>query len=115
NAAESDATVIFTVGSLTGGSKRTAEFAKRHGRPFLHLSLAPGREEMAAEKLADFTRRHHVVRLNVAGSRESKAPGIHALAYNVLDIALDRLGSPPSGSRVLANPNVLSSDQALFS
>ncbi|MEI6605744.1 MAG: putative molybdenum carrier protein [Verrucomicrobiota bacterium] len=94
NAAESDATVIFTVGSLTGGSKRTAEFAKRHGRPFLHLSLAPGRDGMAAEKLADFIRRHRVVRLNVAGSRESKAPGIHAQACNVLDITLDRLGSP---------------------
>lgn len=98
NAAESDATVIFTVGSLTGGSKRTAEFAKRHGRPFLHLPLAPGREAMAAEKLADFIRMHRVASLNVAGSRESKAPGIHTLACSVLDITLNLLESPLPGS-----------------
>jgi len=97
NAADSDATVIFTVGSLSGGSKRTAEFAKRHGRPFLHLSLVAGREGMAAEKLANFICLHRVSSLNVAGSRESKAPGIHTLASRVLGIALDLLKSPLSG------------------
>ena len=88
NAADSDATVIFTVGSLSGGSKRTADFAKKHGRPFLHLSLVAGCEGLAAAKLTGFIRMHRVARLNVAGSRESKAPGIHALACAVLDLAL---------------------------
>lgn len=97
NAADSDATVIFTVGGLSGGSKRTAEFAKRHGRPFLHLSLVAGREEIAAEKLADFIRLHRLSSINVAGSRESKAPGIHALASRVLDMALDLLRFPLHG------------------
>ncbi|MEI6606716.1 MAG: putative molybdenum carrier protein [Verrucomicrobiota bacterium] len=122
NAAESDATVIFTIGSLTGGSKRTAEFAKRHRRPFLHLSLVPGRETLTAEKLADFIRMHRVARLNVAGSRESKAPGIHALVCRVLDITLCLLlWSLHSSStallfadrapRFFEKPNVLSSTQ----
>jgi Circularly permutated YpsA SLOG family len=92
NAAESDATVIFTLGGLSGGSKRTAEFAKKHGRPFLHLSLVTGGETRAAEKLAAFVRAHRVAKLNVAGSRESKAPGIHALACMVLGLAVDLLG-----------------------
>ncbi len=91
NAADSDGTVIFTVGSLSGGSKRTAEFAKKHGRPFLHLSLVAGHERVAAEKLAGFIRTHGVARLNVAGSRESKAPGIHALTHMVLDLALSHM------------------------
>jgi predicted Rossmann fold nucleotide-binding protein DprA/Smf involved in DNA uptake len=81
NAAESDATVIFTAGALSGGSKRTAEFAKKHGRPFLHLILVPGREEHAAERLAAFVRQHRVT-----------------LASKVLDLSLDMLGfaSPES-------------------
>ncbi len=106
NAAESDATVIFTVGCLNGGSKRTAEFAKRHRRPFLHLSLVPGREPLAAEKLADFIRMHRVTSLNVAGSRESKAPGIHTLACSVLDITLNLLGLPlPDSGTARHSPN----------
>jgi hypothetical protein len=92
NAAESDATVIFTFSALSGGSKRTADFARKHGRPFLHLVLVEGREAQAAMRLAAFVRQHHVARLNVAGSRESKEPGIHARASRVLNLALDELG-----------------------
>lgn len=95
NAADSDATVIFTVGSLSGGSKRTADFAKKHGRPFLHLALVAGHERVAAEKLASFIRMHRVSRLNVAGTRESKAPGIHALAHMVIDLALAHMTEVP--------------------
>ena len=92
NAAESDATVIFTLGVLSGGSQRTADFAKRHGRPCLHLQLTEGREECAAQTLASFIRVRRVASLNVAGSREIKAPGIHALASKVLGLASDLLG-----------------------
>ena len=92
NAAESDVTVIFTFSALSGGSKRTAGFAKKHGRPILHLILVAGREEHAAERLAAFVRQHRVARLNIAGSRESKEPGIHARASRVLNLALDELG-----------------------
>jgi hypothetical protein len=36
---DTDGTVVFTVAAkLTGGSKRTAEFAARHSKPFIHLS-----------------------------------------------------------------------------
>jgi hypothetical protein len=94
NAAESDVTVIFTFSALSGGSKRTADFAKKHGRPFLHLIMVAGREEHAAERLAAFVGQHRVARLNVAGSRESKEPGIHARASKVLDLSLDLLGFP---------------------
>lgn len=39
NVRESDCTVILTVAAeLAGGSKRTADFAKKHGKPWLHLS-----------------------------------------------------------------------------
>lgn len=94
NAAESDATVIFTLGALSGGSKRTADFAKKHGRPFLHVVLVGGRETQAAARLAAFVHLHRIARLNVAGSRESKEPGIHTRAFTVLGLTLDLLGIP---------------------
>lgn len=35
---DSDGTVIITIHPvLTGGSKRTAEFARKHQKPWLHL------------------------------------------------------------------------------
>jgi len=37
NVIDSDATIIFTYGKPTGGSKRTVEFAKKHHRPYLHV------------------------------------------------------------------------------
>src|SRR3954471_22263504 len=38
NVLESDGTVIFTMSSnMTGGSKNTAAFAKKHGKPRIHL------------------------------------------------------------------------------
>lgn len=91
NAARSDATVILTLGPLRGGSKRTAGFAARHRRPFLHLNLSSGDTSSAAEALASFVSAHQVRILNVAGSRESKAPGIHAAVVEVMDAALDLL------------------------
>lgn len=99
NAAESDATVIFTLGVLAGGSKRTADFAKKHRRPYLHLQLAEGSEVQAAQTLASFIRLRRVACLNVAGSRETKDPGIHVLAGKVLGLALDLLGFPLPGPK----------------
>lgn len=94
NAAESTFTVIFTLGVISGGSKRTAEFAKKHGRRFIHLQLLEDQEINAAYKLASFIHLRGNTSLNVAGSRESKEPGIHARASKVLGLALDLLGFP---------------------
>lgn len=80
NVRDSDATVIFTLSStLSAGSKRTIEFAQQYRRPCLHL-LA--QNSLAA--FSHFLRRHRVTVLNVAGSRESTAPGIAELVYERL-------------------------------
>jgi len=43
NARDSDGTVVFSVAEvLTGGSKKTVDLARKHGRPVLHLSKANG-------------------------------------------------------------------------
>ena len=84
NVRDSDATVIFTMTpELGGGSKKTAEFAEKLGRPWLHFR--PG---VAPKFLARFLARHQVRVLNVAGQRESSAPGIGALVTDTLNQAL---------------------------
>ena len=39
NVVDSDATVIFTQGKLSRGSKRTVYFCQEHGKPWLHIDL----------------------------------------------------------------------------
>ena len=77
NVVASSATSIFTNGSPTGGSKKTAEFAEKHGKPYICIDT--GKPDLeTTERLIDWTRhlRNSQIVLNVAGSRESKAPGI---------------------------------------
>lgn len=74
NVRDSDGTVIFTIApELSGGSKLTAELAARLGKPCLHLSQTRDGER-AGERLREFTRRHNVRVLNVAGPRASNEP-----------------------------------------
>lgn len=85
NIVHSDATVILSVSpKLEGGSLRTAEIARQHGRPCLHLH-----SDMAdaPRHLAKFLRHHEIRRLNVAGPRLSRAPGICEFVSRVLEEA----------------------------
>lgn len=85
NVRDSDATVIFTMTeALSGGSKRTAEFAAKLGKPWFHF-----KPRVVPKYLARFLARHEVVALNVAGSRESGAAGIGKMVANALDKALE--------------------------
>ena len=87
NARDSDGTVIFTIAcELAGGSKRTADFAKKHGKPWLHLNER-GSYESAGERLLAFIREHNIKTLNVAGSRGSKEPGVAAFVKLALEDA----------------------------
>ena len=80
NVRDSDATLIFTLGArLDGGSKRTAAFADSLGKPWLHVR--PG---VHPTYVARFLVRHGVNTLNVAGKRESVAPGIGSLVRLLL-------------------------------
>lgn len=85
NIIDSDGTVIFTIKpELTGGSKRTEDFAVKHRKPFVHLHAAvpePG------AKLADFVERHDIKTLNVAGPRASGEPTVGEFVLRVLNTA----------------------------
>src|SRR5246127_2191674 len=67
NVRDSDATVLFSIESaLTGGSKKTGEFARKHKKPNLHLCAG---DKVAAENLRAFVEEHRGKVLNVAGPR----------------------------------------------
>ena len=74
NVVDSDGTVVFSIQPLfSGGSKKTAEFPRNHGKPLLHLH--PG-TETPGQELATFIRTNGIKVLNVAGSRLSGEPRI---------------------------------------
>jgi len=79
NIKDSDATLIFSYGPPTGGSKRTVAFAEKHRKPFLPVDLDQPKENMIGKIVAWLQGiSAEDGRLNVAGSRGSKEPAIQA-------------------------------------
>lgn len=89
NVLDADGTLLVSRGRPKGGSALTAELARRHGRPLLHVDLSA-----AGANPEDSVRRwledHHIEVLNVAGPRESGAPGIGEAVRALLCAALSR-------------------------
>lgn len=84
NVRDSDATVIFTMtDDLDGGSKRTAQFADKLNRPWLHFR--PG---VHNKFFVSFLVQNDVKTLNIAGKRESSAPGMYQFVYDTLSSTL---------------------------
>jgi len=90
NIRDSDGTVIFSISEvLTGGSKKTLEFARKLGKPVLHLSMTGG-VSVAASALRRFIEDHGFRVLNVAGPRGSKEPEVGSFVKAVLDKMFDQ-------------------------
>lgn len=90
NVRDSDGTVILSLAeTLTGGSRKTAELAQQHGKPWLHLARETDRGD-AGEQLRCFTQEHDIRVLNVAGPRASTEPEVGEFVRAVLDLAFLR-------------------------
>ena len=88
NVRDSDGTVIFTVMTrLTGGSKNTADLARKHHKPCLHLYAAGTADPV--KELRKFIRSNRIKVLNVAGSRASKEPVLGNFVKHVLSQVLE--------------------------
>jgi hypothetical protein len=102
NVRDSDGTVVFTFAKVpTGGSLKTINLCKKHGKPCLHISRGC---YDPAERIIKFVNESDIKVLNVAGSRESKDPGIYEWVKKVLAGAFfwsedhpDMLGGPGEG------------------
>ncbi len=94
NVRDSDGTVILSLSrTLTGGSRRTAELAQQHGKPWLHLSKDANKGN-AGERLRRFVQQHHIRVLNVAGPRASTEPDIGEFVTTTLDLAFGAPSRP---------------------
>jgi len=91
NVRDSDATLVLTLGAPDMGTDLTIAAAAAWAKPCAVVDLTvPGIEAVAR----DWLRRVQPRRLNVAGPRESSAPGLygraHALLLNVFrDVGID--------------------------
>ncbi|MGD9782930.1 MAG: putative molybdenum carrier protein [Kiritimatiellia bacterium] len=92
NVVDSDGTVIFTYGKPDGGSLLTIAFAKQHGKPCLKVDLNQPHDVVVA-RVVRWAKRNlpAAAVLNVAGSRRSKAPGIHFIVKRAMLDVLARV------------------------
>ncbi len=81
NVEDSDGTLILTQGSLSGGTLLTLKLARKHRKPYILVDLA---EEADASSVQEWCQKYRVGILNIAGPRESEAPGIYHRAFSFL-------------------------------
>jgi len=84
NVIDSDGTLIIFEGRMSGGTALTLRFARALGKPCLAIDLRKN-ESNAAGAICLWMRHHHIAVLNVAGPRESQAPGIYARSFALLE------------------------------
>ncbi len=96
NVRDADATLILARGALRGGTLLTARLAEASGKPLYRVDFAASPEPDAARA---WLRTHAVRTLNVAGPRESEAPGIQAEATRFLERLLTAQLSDAPASR----------------
>lgn len=80
NVRDSDAVLILGRGRLSGGTALTRDIARTQKKPVLVLDLRTATPDDAAV----WIKRQAISVLNVAGPRESAAPGIYGEAFSYL-------------------------------
>lgn len=82
NVRDSDGTLILHAGTLSGGTALTVVEAHRLGKPVHDVCLD---RDAVIEPVVEWLRARHIRVLNVAGPRESEAPGIYGIARAFLE------------------------------
>lgn len=95
NVLESDATLIVSIGPLTGGSATTQRMARLHDRGVLHIDLTRVTVDDAPAKIRLWLDELRPIVLNIAGPRESTTPGIYDVVLPLLRDAFAPPASPP--------------------
>ncbi len=88
NVQDSDATLIFNLGDVEGGTLQTVRFAQTMNKPLRVFQLDQSTPQDVAQQLVAWLSQGRFAGLNVAGPREDKRPGIYALVMGVLDQCL---------------------------
>ena len=108
NVIDSDATIIFSYGPLFGGSLETATYAHHLEKPYHQVDLLHIRPKNAVNKIMRWLAGDEELNdydayvaypplaciLNVAGSRESHAPGIQDAVFRLMVDVLMKVNLP---------------------
>ena len=81
---DSDGTLILHTGKLVGGTALTVKLAKKREKPYLIVQLDKEDQALEPEHVLDWIARNGINKLNVAGNRESKPPGIYQKAFTFM-------------------------------
>ncbi len=87
NVRDSDGTLVLTFGEPSGGTALTVAAAERLGKPLLVLDLDL---QPTPALVAEWASLHRLQTINVAGPRESTAPGIGPMATEFLRQAFQK-------------------------
>lgn len=87
NVRDTQATLILNRGALAGGTAATVRFAEQLGRRFLVVQLD---EKPSAKEVVKWIEKYGTLTLNVAGPRESKAPGVYDEAVAFFSDVMNR-------------------------
>jgi hypothetical protein len=89
NVADSDGTLVLTFGAPRGGTAFTVRCCEDAGRALLIIDAASVTPDRAADLAARFVREHGLRALNIAGPRESEAPGARDYAFAAVRTLLE--------------------------
>jgi hypothetical protein len=88
NVRDSDATLIFNLGRLAGGTLKTRAFAETLGKPCRVFQLNQAPLDGIASEVVAWLGQGGFATLNIAGPREEQRPGIYRGVIAVLDRCL---------------------------
>ncbi|MEN8259673.1 MAG: putative molybdenum carrier protein [Pseudomonadota bacterium] len=86
NVRDSDGTLVLARGPITGGTRRTVDFARTQNRPLFIAELSRPRSR---NDVAFWLTKHKIHVLNVAGPREDESPGCYDSAMVFLRLLLN--------------------------
>ena len=92
NVQAADATLLVSIGPLSGGSALTLRLARKHHKPILHVDRGTGTREQAVTTIREWLEDQRPGVLNVAGPPESTTPEIYTEVKELLRTVL-RSGS----------------------
>jgi hypothetical protein len=93
NVRDADGTLVFLHGQPTRGTALTIRLTRKHAKPLFIVDLKQADEEAMAERIFAWGVENQIGVLNVAGSRESKHPGIGGIVQAVIERVIELAGT----------------------
>lgn len=84
NVEAADGTAVFTAGRATGGSLLTLRLCGQRNHRWMHVITTATTIAQAGKTLREWVDAERILVLNVAGQRESKAPGMQTYVRRTL-------------------------------